>query len=147
MNRRTLTVFVAAAVVVASAVTPAGQQSRAAPVFTVEQAAAGKSAYARSCAACHMPDLSGNNEMPALAGTAFIGTWGGRSTQELFEYMKTSMPYGLPSLSTEAYESITAYILEANGAVAGAQPLRASTAVQIASVTDSPAKYSGERRK
>jgi mono/diheme cytochrome c family protein len=137
-NRRRLAVFAGgavAAIVGASAVTLAGGQERVAAVFTVQQATAGKSVYAKSCASCHMPDLSGNNEMPALAGTAFMGTWGGRSTKELFDYMMTSMPYGLPSLSTEAYEQITAYILESNGAVAGAQPLRASTAVQIASVT------------
>jgi mono/diheme cytochrome c family protein len=147
MNKRTFTMFAVAAMVGASVVTLPGQQTRAAQVFTVEQATAGKGAYARSCASCHMPDLSGSNEMPALAGTAFIGTWGGRSTKELFEYMKTSMPYGLPSLSTEAYESITAYILEANGAVAGSQPLRGSTAVQIASVTDTRTRHSGERSK
>ena len=57
------------------------------------------------------------------------------------------MPYGLPSLSTEAYESITAYILESNGAVAGAQALRASTAVPIASVTAVGTKSSGDRSK
>ena len=137
MNSRTRTVYACSAIalVLASVTRLNGQKASAAPVFTVAQATAGKSVYAKSCASCHMPDLSGNNEMPALAGTAFMGTWGGRSTKELFDYMMTSMPYGLPSLSTEAYEQITAYILESNGAVAGSQPLRASTAVQIDSVT------------
>ena len=151
MNRGTLTTFavstVAALVAASSVALAAGQKAGAATVFTIEQAAAGKKAYATSCASCHMPDLSGNNEMPALAGTAFIGTWGSRSTKELFDYMMTSMPYGLPSLSTEAYESITAYILESNGAVAGAQALRASTAVPIASVTAVRTKSSGDRSK
>ena len=41
------------------------------------------------------------------------------------------MPYGGPSLSTEAYTEITAYILQVNGAVAGESVMSASTAVTI----------------
>jgi hypothetical protein len=52
----------------------------------------------------------------------------------LFEYLSASMPPGGASLSTDTYESITAYILEANGASAGQTPFRATTAVAIDSV-------------
>ncbi len=100
-------------------------------VFTAEQAAAGKSAYARSCASCHMPDLSGSNDAPPLAGAVFAATWRARTTKDLFEYLSSSMPPGGGSLSTEAFESITAYILEANGASAGETPFRSTTAVSI----------------
>ena len=48
--------------------------------------------------------------------------------------MSAAMPYGAPSLTTEAYESIEAYILEVNGASAGPEALSASTAVSIASL-------------
>lgn len=48
--------------------------------------------------------------------------------------MAASMPYGLPSLTTDSYESIAAYILEANGAPAGEQPYGATTSVAIDSV-------------
>ena len=48
----------------AGAAQVAGQEAAPAPVFTAEQAAAGKAAYARTCAACHAPDLSGNNDAP-----------------------------------------------------------------------------------
>jgi mono/diheme cytochrome c family protein len=113
----------------------ARQQLPAAPVFTVQQANAGKAAYAKNCASCHMPDLSGNSEIPALAGSAFKATWGTRSTKELYDYMSAAMPYGAPSLSADAYAEVLAYILQVNGAVAGESALSATTAVPIGSVT------------
>jgi mono/diheme cytochrome c family protein len=113
----------------------AGQQPVAASVFTAQQATAGKAEYARSCASCHMPDLSGSNEMSPLAGTPFMSTWGARSTKELFDYISASMPYGAPPLSTGSYESIVAYVLQFNGAPAGRQPLSAATDVAIRTVT------------
>ena len=104
------------------------------PVFTAEQATAGRAAYAKHCASCHMPDLSGNTEIPPLAGAVFIDTWGSRSTKNLFDYSAEAMPYGAPSLSLESYTAITAFILQANGGVAGSSALTGSTAVPIRSV-------------
>ena len=115
----------------------AGQQPPAAPVFTVQQADAGKAAYAKSCASCHMPDLSGSNEIPALAGTTFVSTWGTRSTKDLFDYISASMPYGGASLTPEVYTTIAAYILQSNGGVAGERAYSATTAIPISSVTRS----------
>jgi S-disulfanyl-L-cysteine oxidoreductase SoxD len=103
----------------------------AAAVFTAQQATAGKAAFAKTCASCHMPDLSGNNEVPALAGPTFIGTWRDRTTKDLFEYMSTSMPPGGPALDTATYLSIAAYILQANGGAASGDPFTASTSVPI----------------
>lgn len=103
-------------------------------VFTAEQATAGRAAYAKHCASCHMPDLSGNTEIPPLAGAVFIETWGSRSTKDLFDYSAEAMPYGAPSLSFESYTAITAYILQANGGVAGPSALTGSTAVPIGGV-------------
>ena len=105
-----------------------------ASVFTAEQATAGSAAYAKHCASCHMPDLSGNTEIPPLAGAVFIDTWGSRSTKDLFDYSAEAMPYGAPSLSLESYTAITAYVLQANGGVAGPSALTGSTAVPISSV-------------
>jgi mono/diheme cytochrome c family protein len=106
--------------------------AREAPaVFTAGQAAAGKSIYARSCASCHGPDLRGSNDAPPLAGSVFMSTWRARTTKDLFEYLSASMPPDGASLNTDAYESITAYILEVNGASAGETPFRVTTAVQI----------------
>ena len=120
------------AVGVSGAVLFARQASES--VFTAEQAAAGRAAYAKHCASCHMPDLSGNTEIPPLAGAVFIDTWGSRSTKNLFDYSAEAMPYGAPSLSQESYTAITAYILQANGGVAGTGALNGSTAVPIRSV-------------
>ena len=115
----------------------AGQQPS--PVFTTEQAEAGRVAYAKHCASCHMPDLSGDNEKPPLVGVSFITTWGPRSTKDFLAYMSGAMPYGAAALDSETYESLTAYILRSNGAIAGNQPLSASTDVPISSLTSSGA--------
>ena len=125
----------AAAVVASGVVLIAGQQAPAASVFTAQQATAGKVAYAKNCASCHLPDLSGDNEIPPLAGKAFVGTWGTRSTKDLFDYMSAAMPYGGPSLSTETYTLIAAYILQSNGAAAGTEALSPSTVAPIVSLT------------
>jgi cytochrome c553 len=127
-------VWIAAALFASSHGLMARQQATATTVFTAEQASAGRSAYAASCASCHMPDLSGSNDVPPLAGQVFMSTWRTRSTKDLLDYMSASMPPGLSSLSTETYASIAAFILESNGASAGAQPLSATTDVAIASL-------------
>jgi len=109
----------------------AEQQGPASPVFTAQQATEGKIAYAKNCASCHMPDLSGNNEIPPLAGKAFMDTWGARSTKDLFDYMSAAMPYGGPSLDTDTYLQVAAYVLQSNGAAAGMEALSASTVASI----------------
>jgi len=106
-----------------------------APVFTIEQATTGKAAYAKNCASCHLPDLSGSAEIPALAGKPFTDTWGARTTKELLDYMSAAMPYGGPSLEADTYLSILAYVLHSNGAAAGQQPLTASVAARIDALT------------
>jgi mono/diheme cytochrome c family protein len=132
---RTFAVTATLGAVAASGVALFAKQTPAASVFTANQATAGRAAYAKHCASCHMPDLSGNIEIPPLAGAAFLDTWGSRSTKELFDYSAEAMPYGAPSLSTESYTEITAYILQVNGGVAGASAFTGSTAVPISSVT------------
>lgn len=120
--------------VFSSAMVLAAQPPRSS-VFTPEQAEAGRAAYAKHCASCHMPDLSGDNERPPLVGASFMTTWGNRSTKEFLAYMSGAMPYGAPALDADSYLSLTAYILRSNGASAGDQPLSASTDVAIASVS------------
>ena len=133
----TITKAIIAAVVGSSVVLVAGQQVPAAPVFTTAQATAGRVVYAKQCASCHMPDLSGNMEYPPLAGAGFMAAWGARSTKDFYDYMSAAMPYGAPSLSADEYAAITAYVLQSNGAVAGTDALSAMTAVPIGSVTAS----------
>jgi mono/diheme cytochrome c family protein len=114
------------------------QETPPAPVFTAEQASAGKSAFEKSCAACHMQNLTGDADAPALVGTSFMSTWRTRTTRDLLEYMSTSMPPGSSPLGAEVYTSITAYVLKSNGATAGPNALTVTTAVPIGTVTGKP---------
>ena len=108
-------------------------QQPATPVFTAEQAAAGRAAYQANCASCHLPDLSGRNEAPQLAGNNFMSTWRTRTTKDLFDYVQT-MPPNAPSLDAAQYLAITTFLLQANGAAPGSQPFTPVTAVAIGSV-------------
>ena len=140
MSRAFLVAFAASAsataLVTSGEVLIAGRQAPAAS-FTVQQATAGKAGYAKNCASCHMPDLSGNGEISALAGPTFMETWGPRTTKQFFDYISAAMPYGQPSLTTDAYTEITAFILQSNGAVAGETALSAATAAPIRDLTAS----------
>src|SRR4051794_12946430 len=104
------------------------------PVFTGSQATAGGSVYAASCASCHMADLAGRNEAPQLAGNNFLNTWRNRSTKDLFEFIQSTMPPTGESLSEAQFLSVTAYILQANGAQPGATPMTPATAMAIGNV-------------
>ncbi len=105
-------------------------------VYTAAQAQAGQADYATNCAACHGAALGGGAG-PALTGNAFMGSWGQKTTAELYEYLSKSMPAGSPgSLSASTYAEITAFMLEANGAKPGPQPFAAGTAVALASIAN-----------
>jgi len=58
-------------------------RSQTPPPYTAAQAADGLAAYLTNCASCHLPDLSGRNEAPPLAGANFMNVWGSRTTSEL----------------------------------------------------------------
>src|SRR5688572_7847045 len=102
------------------------QQPPAAPgPFTAAQATSGRTAYDQNCAGCHGPDLRG---VPALAGPAFIGGWSTRSTRDLLNTIRSSMPPDRPGqLREEVYLDIVAYILQVNGRTPGDQMLTANT--------------------
>jgi alcohol dehydrogenase (cytochrome c) len=122
-------------------------QQRSAPgPFTGAQAAGGRAAYQENCAGCHLPDLAGRNEAPPLAGGNFMNTWGARTTRELLALISTTMPPGGPgTLGPDVYAQIAAFILQANGAVPGNQPLTADTSVVISSVATGQAPQPGGR--
>lgn len=103
-------------------------------VFTAAQAEAGRSAYRTHCAGCHASDLGGRDDAPALAGPDFLKTWGPRTTAQLHDFIRTTMPPDGTALTPDEYLAVVAHLLERNGAVAGAQPLDATTAVGIASL-------------
>src|SRR5438105_12810348 len=104
-------------------------------VYTAEQATIGQTTYATVCAKCHQADLRGGFEAPPLVGPQFITTWRGRTTNELYNKIATSMPQDNPrSLSDQAVESLVAFILRSNGAPAGNSALTVATAIPIGQV-------------
>src|SRR5918993_98610 len=131
-----LTIFVSLALVAVVTLSLTTQVETQAPtaVFTAAQANAGQASYQTNCASCHLADLAGQNEAPQLAGPNFRSTWGKRTTSDLIQYMAATMPPGRPSLADQDYVNLAAFILRANGASAGAQPLTATTAAVISAV-------------
>ena len=103
--------------------------------YTPAQSSTGLLIYSSNCAGCHIRDLTGRNEAPPLAGSNFMQTWGGRSTAELMEYIRKSMPPGnAGSLPPEACADTVAFILEANGAAPGTEALTFASNIRIGSL-------------
>lgn len=89
-------------------------------VYTEAQAARGAAAYSQNCAACHGVSLAGTGEAPGLAGGEFLSNWNGLSVGELFDRIRTTMPFDRPgALTREVYADIVAQILKFNGYPAG----------------------------
>jgi glucose/arabinose dehydrogenase len=97
-------------------------------LYTQEEAARGKAAYAEQCASCHGAQLGGGDETPALAGEKFLTSWHDRSVDDLSERIQGTMPVGRPgSLSAQMNTDIVAYILASNRfALAGGKLLTSS---------------------
>ena len=111
-----------------------GQQPAPGP-YTAAQAAAGRATYQGRCASCHLEDLGGRFEASQLAGSDFMNQWGDRTAGELISFMKLTMPPSNPgSLDDQAYVGLAAFLLDANGARAGTQPLTTAIGVVIRSV-------------
>ena len=109
---------------------PPAPQSRAS--FTAAQVDAGRAAYDASCSGCHLPDLKGTFEAPQLAGANFLNQWGDKTIADLHGYLMASMPPTDPGgPGSQAMINIVAYLLQANGARAGSQPLAPQTAATI----------------
>jgi alcohol dehydrogenase (cytochrome c) len=102
--------------------------------FTATQAADGKTAYDRDCAGCHGRYLDDGQFAPPLRGGPFTRTWAGKPVSDLFTYAATKMPPAAPgSLGARTYASITAYLMQSNGVVAGTREM-ASTPDALALV-------------
>jgi quinoprotein glucose dehydrogenase len=110
----------------------AGQAPVSGPVFTAQQADAGKQHYDTTCAPCHGSDLGGA-DAPALAGADFAKAWGSQTTADLFKYTQGMPPGGTP-LADDDNLAVVAYLLQQNGAAAGAAPLQPTTAVKIGGI-------------
>jgi alcohol dehydrogenase (cytochrome c) len=127
MNRHLL--FAVTTLAASTILFAAAQQPPASPPFTAAQAAEGRTEYEANCAGCHGTDLMG---VPPLAGPNFIGSWSSRSTRQLFDVIRSTMPSDRPgALPEPTYLAIVAHILQVNGRAPGAQPFTATTDVPI----------------
>lgn len=136
MNARLMMLFVGLAFSLATLPCNAHAQERA--TYTLEQAAAGRAAYAASCAECHRDDMTGSFEAPPLAGAAFLSFWGGRPIEELTDMASFMPPGEEQSLGEETYTSIVAYILSRNGVPAGGDPLTFASTAPLEGATGTP---------
>ena len=137
MRKKTGLLLGAAATIALGALGASAFGQGAAGAFTTAQVNDGHAMYDAACAGCHLPDLSGTNDAPALGGTAFMGAWGKRTTAQLYSKIATTMPLGGGgSLSEKQYTDITAYILERNGARAGTAAFTPATSVVIGSIAN-----------
>jgi alcohol dehydrogenase (cytochrome c) len=73
-----------------------------------------------NCASCHLPDLRGAAEAPALAGPNFTNVWGSRPPAQLTAYIQATMPPTGPRMSADQAAALTAFILQSNVASGGA---------------------------
>jgi mono/diheme cytochrome c family protein len=100
--------------------------------FADAEVQAGHSVYTSYCASCHGADLNGTGNFPALTGKAFMSEWRGRTTHDLYEKIRGTMPYCAGgTLDDNSYVVIVAWILKANGAATGGPPLATDTSVTI----------------
>ena len=149
MHKFRLTVAAGALAAAGFCIADGMAQTTEAP-FTAAQAAAGRAAYATSCAGCHQANLAGSGEQPPLAGASFMASWGKRSAKDFYEDIRANMPYGRAgSLDTAAYQSITAFILSANGAKPGSKAFDGTSATLISSVASGqvPASIASAARR
>ncbi|HWY62440.1 MAG TPA: cytochrome c [Rhizomicrobium sp.] len=103
--------------------------------FTQAQSDAGRQTYAASCASCHGDRLDSKGA-PALAGKEFAnGAFGRRPVAQLYTFIHNSMPFCEGgSLATDAYVNVVAFILQANGAKPGNEPLTPTTGVKLGDI-------------
>ncbi len=103
--------------------------------FTAAQADTGRGVYASNCMSCHQANLGGEGDALPLAGKTFVAAWSKRTTADLYNTIRTSMPYGNPnSLDAKSYAAVTAFILQANGAKPDSTDLMPTTSVKIADI-------------
>lgn len=84
-------------------------------VYTEVQANRGNQIISAQCVMCHAENLQGGPGVPTVVGPAFTFKWNGKSLQELFELIRTTMPPGqADSLGEQGYADVIAAILQHN---------------------------------
>lgn len=121
----------------------ASAQELAQASFTTAQVQAGSSLYQQNCATCHLADLQGAFEAPALTGGNFTSNWSNRNVADLLDLLKRTMPPQTPgSLSDSQYAELAGFLLSENDIAPGQLALRFDSAgvvfVGDSSASDQP---------
>ena len=83
--------------------------------FSEEQVSRGKQLYDINCATCHGINLEGAAVIPSLADSTFMNKWSSAPLSNFATELRQMPPGNQSLLNTDHYQSITAYILAANG--------------------------------
>ena len=108
-------------------------------VYSDLQADRGERDYGRTCAHCHGLSLEGDGarEIPTLVTDQFLRRWRGKPVQALFDSLMRSMPADdRGSLTPRAAADMIAFLLRANGAPSGDNPLPSEREVLASVVID-----------
>jgi mono/diheme cytochrome c family protein len=97
-------------------------------IYTAVQAVRGQALYQQRCATCHGESLAGGLA-PPLAGSLFLGAWGGHSLWDIVSKIRNTMPADDPGkLTLSQSADLTALVLQAGKFPAGNTELAADEA-------------------
>lgn len=127
MLRQRLAVVCAGALVAGVFYNQPGVQAASAGTdvpFSAAQSDKGKAIYGAQCGVCHMADLTGMGQSPALSGDEFLEKYSDQPISVLFKKIQRTMPATAPgSLSGADTSAVLAYMLKENGYAAGSADL------------------------
>jgi len=90
-----------------------------------------------SLPAAYQKFIGNPNHVPPLAGKDFLARWGQKTAAELiarFQVTASDKFFQFEGIDDDTTVNITAYVLQVNGAKAGAQPLTRNTGAVVNSL-------------
>lgn len=115
--------------------------------YSDSEADSGSRLYSENCAVCHLANLQGAFEAPALADTSFRSNWGNRPVSELMSLLRQTMPpQAAGSLDSSEYLEIIAYLLRQNNISSGASNLNSATSAVVFMVEDDASRQAIAQR-
>jgi hypothetical protein len=90
-----------------------------------------------SLPASYQEFIRNTGHVPPLAGKVFLSRWGQKTAAELlarFQVTAFDRSFNFEGMDRDTTVNITAYVLQANGAKAGTQPLTETTSAVVDSL-------------